>query len=141
MIKSSKNGFSLIEMLVVISVLAMIITASLMSFVRLRAMARDSIRLTHITQLQTALRAYYRDWGVYPASLAAGQSLASSTTTYLQEVPTMPKPIDGNCAATSTYEYYQDNSGASYHIVFCLGDQTSDVPKGLNTATPNGIKN
>ncbi|MEI6378827.1 MAG: prepilin-type N-terminal cleavage/methylation domain-containing protein [Candidatus Falkowbacteria bacterium] len=136
---SRTSGFTLLELLVVVGVIVFLSTMSLVVFSQVRRLSRDTVRLTHITQLQTALRAYFRDQGVYPTAVVAGGSIATTTTTYMELVPAYPRPADGSCASGSTYAYTQDSAGASYHINFCLGNMIANVPAGNNILTPAGI--
>jgi general secretion pathway protein G len=62
------TGFTLIEMLVVISIigiLAVLIAANLNSA---RSRARDAERKSDLKNMETALRLYYNDYGAYPAN-------------------------------------------------------------------------
>lgn len=137
--KHTKAGFSLLEMLTVIAILALLATMVFRVFSWMRSGARDSTRILHVTQIQSALRAYYRDQGVYPTTLVAGGSLVSGSVTYMEELPTYPQPVDGSCATNSAYVYSRDANGTSYHLEFCLGDDTGDLSAGNNRAMPAGI--
>lgn len=134
-----KFGFTLIELMVVIAVLAFLVTVSVIAYNNVRGLSRDSVRVVHATQIQTALRAYYRDQGVYPYSLTLGQPLVSNNITYMDLVPNNPRPVDGDCDKNADYVYTQDNSGTSYHLTFCLGEETGDLPFGTNIVTPLGF--
>lgn len=125
--------------MVVVSVLAFLTAASLAAFGYLRSQSRDSVRVVHITQIQAALRAYYRDQGVYPAAITANQQIVSGAIVYMETVPAYPLPVDGPCATNSVYNYVRDGNGISYHLDFCLGDRAGDLTKGNHTATPAGI--
>ena len=62
------RGFSLIELLVVISIIAVITGLSLTNFLGARERARDTRRKSDLQQLKNALRLYYNDYNKYPAS-------------------------------------------------------------------------
>lgn len=66
------KGFSLIEMLVVIAIIAVILALALPNFLGARERARDAKRKSEMAQLKTALRLYYNDIGTYPASFMGG---------------------------------------------------------------------
>lgn len=134
-----KQAFTLVEIIVVLFILALLTTASFAAFGEVRRQSRDNARVVAVTQLQTALRSYYRDVGSYPTQLVAGTSLSTTSTVYMEQIPYYPQPVDGSCRATTTYDYFQDSGGSSYRVSFCIGYKTSDVAGGYNTLTPNGI--
>ncbi|MEK7587521.1 MAG: type II secretion system protein [Patescibacteria group bacterium] len=63
-----KRGFSLIELLVVISIIAVITGVSLTNFLGARQRARDAKRKSDLVQLAQSLRLYYNDYNKYPVS-------------------------------------------------------------------------
>lgn len=134
-----KNAFTLVEFLVVVAAISIIMTLTFVVYGRIRRLGRDTVRVTHITQMQTALRAFYRDVGIYPTSLTTNSPLVNGNTTYMEQIPGYPQPVDGSCAGNSSYAYQQLSSGNSYQLVFCLGCDTADLKSGLNTASPSGI--
>ncbi len=64
--KKSK-GFSLIELLIVIAIMAVIVGLALPNFIGARERSRDFKRKSELNQLKIALRLYYGDYGKYPA--------------------------------------------------------------------------
>ena len=67
MLRKNK-GFTLIELLVAISIIAIISTVLLANFNAARERGRDAQRKADLRNISTALRIYYNDYGVYPAS-------------------------------------------------------------------------
>lgn len=65
-----KKGFSLIELLVVISIMAILVTVSVVSYSNVRRSSRDSRRLADLENLRQALVMYRSDMGCYPPQLA-----------------------------------------------------------------------
>jgi prepilin-type N-terminal cleavage/methylation domain-containing protein len=63
-----KKGFSLIELLVVISILAVIIAVAIPNFLSARQRGSDTKKKDEINQLKYALRLYYNDYQIYPAN-------------------------------------------------------------------------
>jgi len=59
-------GFSLIELLVAIAVIATIIGLALPNFLGARTRARDARRKGELSQLKTAVQLYYNDYKVFP---------------------------------------------------------------------------
>lgn len=61
------NGFSLIELMVVVSIIAVVLAISLPNFLGVRQRARDSKKKTELRELKQALNLYYSDYQTYPA--------------------------------------------------------------------------
>jgi type II secretion system protein G len=78
-----KRGFTLVELLVVISILGVLATIGLMTFNSAQAKGRDAQRKSDLKQISSALELYYNDYGAYPASSGAntGQIIGCPTTT------------------------------------------------------------
>lgn len=66
-IYKSTRGFSLIELLVSIAVIATIIGLALPNFLGARIRARDTARKSEVQQFKVAIQLYYGDYGEYPA--------------------------------------------------------------------------
>lgn len=65
---SELRGFTLVEMLVVISIIAVIVALSLPNYLGARERARDTKRKSELAQMKAALRLYYNDYKQYPDS-------------------------------------------------------------------------
>ncbi len=63
---NKKNGFTMIEILVVITIIGILATLILTNFGPSRAKARDVQRKTDLNQIKTALALYYNVWNEYP---------------------------------------------------------------------------
>ncbi len=93
-LKVSNKGFSLIELLVVISIIGVLAGVLLMNLVGVRERAADMKKKNDLIQLKKALRLYYNDNQAYPLEADAGSLLPpggdfSSTdgTIYMKDVP------------------------------------------------------
>lgn len=62
-----KKGFTLLELLVVITIIAILIALALPNFLGMRQRARDARRKIEAGELRGALRLYYNDYQQYPA--------------------------------------------------------------------------
>ncbi len=144
--KTNQKGFTLIELLVVIAIIGLLSTLSIVALNSARARARDARRVSDVKQIQTALEMYYNSENSYPANSGVTSSAPivgaiATSSTYMTSVPIAPTPVDGSCtAAQNSYVYTQQSTGASYTLTYCLGAQTGDVPAGLRTATPGGLR-
>ncbi|MCX6793085.1 MAG: prepilin-type N-terminal cleavage/methylation domain-containing protein [Candidatus Falkowbacteria bacterium] len=137
-----QNGFTFIELVTVVAVVAALMTLAVVSFNRPRIQGRDSKRVNDIKAIQTALELYYNRNNSYPTYIIPGQLLGSGNNVYLNPVPTNQAPRnDGNCGNNEyTYSALDDNK--DYEINFCLGgdtDKNSNATMGSNVASKNGI--
>lgn len=64
--KSKTKGFTLVELLVVISIISLVSTIILASVTKARSRARDEFRITSLRQIGNALELYYSNTGHYP---------------------------------------------------------------------------
>jgi len=63
---SNKKGFTLVELIVVMSVLSILWTIALISFGWYSKTARDSVRVADINSIKKSIELYYADKGNYP---------------------------------------------------------------------------
>jgi type II secretion system protein G len=92
-----KRGFTLLEVLLVVAIVAMLSTLGAVSVSAQRKKANDARRRSDIHQLQVALEGYYADQQKYPDQLIFnGQPLISADgqTIYLRSVPKDPTGDD-----------------------------------------------
>ena len=65
--RNDKNvGFSLVELMVVISIIAILTTLLLVNFTNSRSRARDAQRKADLKQVKTALQLYFNDFQQFP---------------------------------------------------------------------------
>jgi general secretion pathway protein G len=100
---AKKNqGFTLVELLVVISVIGILAGLLLTNFVGVRGRAADTKLKNDATQLRSALRLYYNDYQHYPdasggvlmgcgsagtSACSAGGEFSSGSTVYMKQLP------------------------------------------------------
>src|SRR3989344_5865679 len=66
--KNNKKGFTLIEILIVISVIGILASIVLVNLGGFRSRGRDARRISDLRTIQNALELYYANGGEYPAS-------------------------------------------------------------------------
>lgn len=69
MYRRLSQGFTLVELLVVLGIISIMATLMIGNFNASRQRANDAQRKADMKAVQTALRLYYNDYGQYPASL------------------------------------------------------------------------
>ena len=88
--KIREGGFSLIELIVVITIIAVITTIGVVSYQSANVKSRDNKRMADLEKVRIALELYRQEVGTYPAADANGQA-TGLVTAYLQVWPTDPK--------------------------------------------------
>lgn len=105
-----KKAFTMIEILISISIIAVLTAVGIVSYVSINRNARDAKRRGDIEQIRSALELYRSDNGYYPAS-----DLTSLVDTYLPSIPLDPKE-------TYPYKYQATNLSATtgQYYGYCL---------------------
>jgi len=103
MINKKNPAFTLIEVLVAVTIIAVLTAIGVVSYASANRNSRDAKRLSDVEQIRAALEMYRADCGTYPGTISFGESLTSSCTgatiTYMQTVPQDPK------SPTRSYDY------------------------------------
>lgn len=99
-LKHSSKGFTLIEMLAVIAIIGILTSIAMPNLSGAREKARDSERVTEVSEIALALELYYNACRQYPATLAttANNGCPSGVTlfSFLKSVPDDPLNSGGN---------------------------------------------
>lgn len=129
-----KRGFTLIEMLVVISIIGILATIVIANMAGVRERARDAQRKSDIGQIQKAMELYKNAQTVpaYPATLPL------LATTYMQAVPQDPSCPSGVCqTGRYIYTYVRNLSDPlQYTLWTCLenkSDGQRDSARGITS--------
>ncbi len=115
--KKRLQGFTMIELIVVIAILGLLSTIGLVSFRTAQIKGRDAQRKSDLTQIQKALEIYYNDYGYYPTDdyPASGSFADAKGTLYMKEIPEDPK--------FSTYPYFSDGT---FYILYARLENSQD---------------
>ncbi len=140
--RSESNGFTLMELLIVIAILGILITVGLGSFQSSQTKSRDTKRKNDLRQISVSLEAYYNDKQSYPLSDVNGAMLGCGTnaaatcvwgqiwsntsvtpnTIYMEQIPKDPSPL---------YKYYYVSDG-KYYQLYAKMENTLDTGTGVN---------
>lgn len=106
-----KQGFTLIEIIIVMSIVSLLLAFILPSFSDANKKGRDGKRKADLKEIQSALEMYRSDTRIYPAVVAgrADVQLAGLVPRYTAKIP--PDPLNKgiyywnhNLASSTTYE-------------------------------------
>ena len=149
MLKKQPAGFTIVELLIVIVVIAILAAISIVAYNGIQVRARDAQRATDASSILKALEAYKAINNVYPTatSTVGSGSWEQSTETpgtymeYLQSTFSTKIPVDPLNDGSHMYRYYRypeswlssvgcpTNRGALM-IFFVIGyEQSSNMPQ------------
>ncbi|HOK97150.1 MAG TPA: prepilin-type N-terminal cleavage/methylation domain-containing protein [Candidatus Paceibacterota bacterium] len=112
--KKQFKGFTLIEMLIVITIIALLASLILVGMGGARAKARDSRRIADLHNLQNALELYYAKYYFYPEPQSSWESLATILTNPETGIGVSSIPKDPLTNVGKTYYYGRSSDGQDY---------------------------
>lgn len=123
------RGFTIVELIVVVSIIVIITGIVLASLTTARAKSRDTKRISDIANIQLALALYLNKYGTYPAVTGVSNltSYLIGNDKFLTVLPTDPynRTVSGK-----NYTYgYASASGTSY----CLGATLETTVTSVDT--------
>lgn len=143
--KKTQRGFTLLELLVVVTIIGMLSSVVLASVSAARIKARDARRVSDLKQLQLALQLYYGENSAYPVATQYSSSEPSSSAFYVNPagfvpglaptyIATLPRDPNGGisslCGSPYRHEYvYFSPDGTNYKLLSHCG------PEGAWTST------
>ncbi len=138
--RNETGGFTLVELLVSISIIAILTALLTANFVGARQRGRDGQRKANAYNLQSALELYRSDKGTYPLTGTMGLNTCGAPfrsdtgTTYLQKLPCDP--------STGSPYSYVSTDGVTYRIITCLenredSDKSTDSADASSCASPS----
>ncbi|HEY5425936.1 MAG TPA: prepilin-type N-terminal cleavage/methylation domain-containing protein [Candidatus Tumulicola sp.] len=127
---SPQKGFTLIEMMIVVSIIAILVSILVPNFVRARAQAQTSACESNLKEIATAIELFQTDNDRYPASGTVDSS-NDDLQPYLRQTPVDPAAGTG---AFYTFTVTDPDAGTASYTIVCPG--THD-PGTLQNISPN----
>jgi prepilin-type N-terminal cleavage/methylation domain-containing protein len=134
-----RQGFTLIELMVVISIIAILVGLLVANVSSIQTKSRDGARKIDIRKVQRALEQYKADWGRYPDVSGTNKWTMLNNITQLVPRYINPMPVDPKYGSTCTvgttgsgYLYSVSADGSRYAVFTQLenpNDQDALGPK------------
>ena len=122
--RASQQGFTLIELMIVVAIIAILAGILIPNFVNARAQAQTAACESNLRSIATALELYYADNQTYPAASSADIKpdlfKGANGVFYLNNTPKDPASITESLLYKLTSTAQSGTSGAGYTIV-CPG--------------------
>ena len=113
-----ERGFTLIELMIVVAIIAILAGILLPNFVNARAQAQTSACESNLRAIATAMELYYADHQRYPDAGAIPDALNADTVTYLNTTPR--DPADAG-ATPAKYTFTQPTGDGQSYLITCPG--------------------
>jgi general secretion pathway protein G len=138
MTKTTKQGFTLIEILIVVAIIAILASVVLVGLGPTQQAGRDARRISDLAETQNGLELYYNKCGYYPgiaASSTCGVYKAANTWTDMttsltgSNIGVMSVPTD---PTGGKYYQYGSTNGTSYVIEATLENSNNSALSNYN---------
>ena len=115
-----KFGFTLVEILVVITVIGVLMAMAFVAYSGFRVSGRDNRRKADLANIASALEIYRADCGQYPVSITFGSALSGdqaqcSGNSYMAKVP-----VDPLNTGSSVYIYTSPAGNKTFSVCAVL---------------------
>jgi prepilin-type N-terminal cleavage/methylation domain-containing protein len=124
--REQEAGFTLIELMIVVAIIAILAGILIPNFVNARAQAMTAACESNLRSIATAAELYYADQQVYPGTGNVTGTLFTSAngTTYLNNVPTDPASTTAGAAYTFTNT---TTGGVAGYTILCPGTHANST--------------
>ena len=137
MITKQKKGFTLIEILIVVAIIAILASVVLVGLGPTQQAGRDARRISDLSEVQNGLELYYNAKGQYPAPAAGTWSdgLVATLTGAGIGVSSVPSDPSSN----RSYQYWYSLGQTSYILGAQLENLQNSVFNNYHAASITGM--
>jgi len=143
---NSRAGFTIVELLVVVSIIGILAAVGVSLFSEPRAKSRDARRESDIKELRKGLSLYSNDYGAYPiCDLVALDGSTDCLSKALRDAGAMsatprdPRNNNGTCLTNNAFAYcYESNNNGTNYSLYYRIETSSIKPSGLPLADSPG---
>jgi general secretion pathway protein G len=151
-VRGRGKGFTLIEILIVIAIIAILASVILVGLGPTQKEGRDSRRISDLSEVQNALELFYNNCGFYPGSsldvsggcpsnwalLAAGTGSYSTMATEVTGLTNIDIPQIPNDPTSGDSYTYESVTANSYTLAATLEDTANAAMTSDEKTDPNG---
>lgn len=134
----SRRGFTLIEILLAVTIIILMTSLILVSISNARKKGRDSKRLADLSRIQLALDMYKDTYNSYPTTLTIAWAEAAPTSTIATSLATyispMPQDPINNTGDNYKYMIVRGSTAGGYWI-HALFENPDNIPAGYILGT------
>lgn len=123
-------GFTLVEILLVISLIAILAVIVLTGLNLASSKARDAKRITDLKTIASALEFYYDDTGHYPIAIGQVTTCGQAGASWIPDgsnfswgnkyISKMPRDPAENCSGSNQHTYTYQSDGSTYDLTTTL---------------------
>lgn len=142
-----KQGFTLIEILVVVAIISILATVVLVGLGPTQQTARDARRLSDLREAQNALELFYYKCGFYPGTASGGVCAPGSPGTDWNgftsalgnaNIGVSASSIPSDPSTNRTYGYAYNGGNTTYVLGAALENANNSVLNGYNAPVTTG---
>ena len=120
-----KRGFTLIEIIVAMAIVAALSVSGALSYTTVLKRGRDSKRISDVEQIRSALEMYRATNGAYPSSaswteLSDSNNLGLVSGGFIASIPKDPRR-GSTLTSVYSYQYQSTNACGALWCGYCLG--------------------
>ncbi|MBI5614326.1 prepilin-type N-terminal cleavage/methylation domain-containing protein [Candidatus Gottesmanbacteria bacterium] len=137
-LRISRSGFTLIEVLVAATIIAVLVAIGMVSYSSVNKRSRDAKRRGDIEQMRSALELFRSEYGYYPSvgsnawtnasGLNTGDAATGLVPSFMPSVPSDPK-------STQQYSFKATNASSGIYYGYCLSAKLETISSTTSTCT------